>query len=190
MLLDETLRFEVEIPVKNLDGNKKILTSAIAEYLLIQLNKMKACDSGYFLSLTKLIRIGPGDSNSIPEHVVFPVECRCRMLKPVGGEVMTGVVYKVYKSGVFIKSGPMTMVCLPDDLMPNYSYVAGTNRAYVGVDLSRIECGVLVRFRVFYAAWVDNEYREFRVFASIKGDGLGPVSMNGYDGIESDEYMI
>ncbi|EYU33001.1 hypothetical protein MIMGU_mgv1a016752mg [Erythranthe guttata] len=99
---------------------------------------------------------------------------------------MDGVVYRVIGGGVFIKSGPMSYVYLSDRKMPNYNYVLGENRnpRYVGVDLSRIEIGVLVRFRVLAAKWVEDKYREFRVLASIDGDGLGPVSMNGFDGVD------
>ncbi|KAL8048076.1 hypothetical protein ABFX02_07G040500 [Erythranthe guttata] len=172
--------------VKKLNENREVRTSEIATSLLKQLSHFKACKNGYLIEVTKLISIGNGECKFSPQYIIFPVNFLCNFFMPVEGEVMDGVVYRVIGGGVFIKSGPMSYVYLSDRKMPNYNYVLGENRnpRYVGVDLSRIEIGVLIRFRVLAAKWVEDKYREFRVLASIDGDGLGPVSMNGFDGVD------
>lgn len=184
MLREVIFTFKVGIPIKNLDKNKEVLASVIANRLLKQLSNMKACEYGYLLAVTKLISIGRGDNKFSSQHILFPVDFCCRIFTPMDGEVMTGIVHKINDRGVFLKSGPMNMVYLSARLMPNYHYVLGENPAFVRDDSSKIEIGVVLRYMVFAVKWIEDRWREFRVLASIDADGLGPVSLNGLDGID------
>ncbi|KAK6138893.1 hypothetical protein DH2020_004780 [Rehmannia glutinosa] len=184
MLREVIFTFKVAVPVKNLDRNREVLTSVIANRLLKQLSNVKACEYGYLLAVTKLISIGHGDNVFSSQHILFPVDVCCRIFIPVDGEVMTGIVHKINARGVFLKSGPMSMVYLSSRLMPNYHYVSGESPAFVREDSSKIEIGVVIRYIVFAVKWIEDKWREFRVLASIDGDGLGPVSLNGLDGMD------
>ncbi|KAK4425561.1 DNA-directed RNA polymerase V subunit [Sesamum alatum] len=184
MLREVIFTKRVGIPVKNMDENREVLASVIANRLLKQLSNMKACEYGYLLAVTKLISIGEGDNNFSSQHILFPVDFRCRTFIPVDGEVMTGIVHKINECGVFLKSGPMNMVYLSSRLMPNYYFVSGENPIYMREDSSKIEVGVVLRYMVFAVKWVEDRWREFRVLATIDADGLGPVSLNGLDGID------
>lgn len=184
MLREIVFTKKVGIPVNTLDKNREIQASVIASRLLKQLSNNKACEYGYFLAVTKLISIGHGDNTFSAQHILFPVDFCCRLFVPVAGEIMTGVVHKVKEHGVFMRSGPMNIVYLSARLMPNYYYVPGENPAFLREDLSKIEIGVVVRYMVFAVKWIEDRWREFRVLASITDDGLGPVSLNGLDGID------
>ncbi|KAK4478160.1 hypothetical protein RD792_017442 [Penstemon davidsonii] len=145
----------------------------------------RACEYGYLLAVTKLISIGHGLKASRC-CTCFPVEFRCRTFIPVDGEIFTGVVKRVLERGIFLKSGPMNIVYLPSVKMPNYNYVSEENEkpVFMRDDLSKIGIGVVVRFVVFAVKWTEDRLREFRVLASIDGDGLGPVSLNGLDELD------
>ncbi|XP_047947897.1 DNA-directed RNA polymerase subunit 7-like protein [Salvia hispanica] len=184
MLREVVLTHQVWVSVKSVDINKEILASYVVGRSLKQLSKDKACKHGYMLAVTKLIRIGRGENKLCPEHILFPVVFRCRVFIPVAGEVLTGVVQHVVMGGVFLKSGPMHMVYLSTRLMPNYLFVPG-ERTYVRDDSSKIGIGVVVRYSVYAVRWIEDKYREFRVLATIDADGLGPVALNGLDGIAS-----
>ncbi|PIN08845.1 DNA-directed RNA polymerase subunit E' [Handroanthus impetiginosus] len=184
MLHEVILTFRVGIPIKTLENNREVLSSVIVNRLLKQLSNVKACEYGYLLAVTKVIGIGHGDNKFSPQHILFPVDFSCLTFLPVDGEVMTGIVHKINENGVFLKSGPMNMVYLSSRLMPNYYYVSGENRTFVRDDLSKIEIGVVIRYMVFAVKWIEDRWREFRVLATIDADGLGPVSLNGLDGIE------
>ncbi|KAH6769992.1 hypothetical protein C2S52_014795 [Perilla frutescens var. hirtella] len=184
MLREIILTKQVVISVKSLDENKEVLASFIVNRLLKQLSYAKACEYGYLLAVTKLISIGRGDSTFCSEHILFPVDFSCRTFTPVNGEVMTGIVHRVHRRGVFLKSGPMNVVFLADTEMPNYHYVLGGSPAFVREDSSKIEIGVVVRYMVLAVRWKQDRLREFRVMASITADGLGPVSLNGLDGMD------
>lgn len=184
MLREVILTIRVVIPLKILEKNNEVLTSVVANRLLVQMSKMKACEYGYVLAVTKLISIGCGDDKISSQHIIFPVDFSCRILTPVAGEVMTGIVHKITGSGVFVKSGPMNMVYISSQVMPGYHYVPGETQRFIRDDLSKIEIGVAVRYVVIAVRWIDDKWREFRVVASIDADGLGPVSLNGLDGLD------
>lgn len=184
MLREDIWTAKVVVPIKILEKNKKVLTSVVAKRLLLQMSKMKACESGYMLAVTKLISIGLGDDKFSSQHIIFPVDFCCRVFTPVAGEVMTGIVHKISSSGVFLKSGPMNMVYISSRVMPDYHYVPGETRRFMRDDLSKIEIGVVVRYVVLAVRWIEDKWREFRVLASIDADGLGPVSLNGLDGLD------
>ncbi|XP_051127725.1 DNA-directed RNA polymerase V subunit 7-like [Andrographis paniculata] len=174
----------VGIPVSSQQKNREVLASVLANALLKQLLNNKACEYGYFLSVTKLISIGQGDNKFCSDFILFPIEFRCRLFLPVAGEVMTGVVHKMNLRGVFIRSGPMNCVYLSNQLMPNYNYVPGENPTFLGEDSSKIQVGVVIRYAVYAVRWIEDRWREFRVLATIADDGLGPVSSNGLDGMD------
>lgn len=184
MLREVVLTHQVAISIKSMDKNKEVLASYIVKCLLKQLSRIKACEHGYFIAVTKLISIGRGDDKFSSKHILFPVDVCCRTFTPVDGEVMTGRVHIIGPRGVFLKSGPMNMVFLSPQKMPNYDYVSGNSPAFVGEDSSKIEMGVVVRYTVLAVRWIQDQWNEFRVLASIASDGLGPVSLNGLDGIE------
>ncbi|KAL8525022.1 hypothetical protein ACS0TY_014586 [Phlomoides rotata] len=184
MLREVIYIMRVRIPIKILENNKEVLTSVVANRLLLQMSNLKACEDGYMLAVTKLIRIGLVDDEFNSQHIIFPVKFCCQIFTPVAGEVMTGIVHKISDGGVFLKSGPMNMIYLSSRLMPDYHYVPGETQRFIRDDLSKIEIDVVVRYVVFGVRWIDDKWREFRVLASIKADGLGPVSLNGLDGID------
>ncbi|KAK4478159.1 hypothetical protein RD792_017441 [Penstemon davidsonii] len=186
MIREIIFDYEVHFPTKNLEKNGEILTSFIVTKLLNQLSRYRACKCGYLLAVTKLVSIGHGHNKSSPHCTCFPVEFRCRTFIPVNGEIFTGVVKHVLERGVFLKSGPMNIVYLSSLKMPNFNYVSDKIEKLVFMrdDLSKIEVGVVVRFVVFAVKWVEDRQREFRVLASIDGDGLGPVSSNGLDELD------
>ncbi|XP_057771405.1 DNA-directed RNA polymerase V subunit 7-like isoform X1 [Salvia miltiorrhiza] len=184
MLRKIVITKHVLISVKNMGENKEVLTSYITERLLKQLSFTKACEYGYFLAVTKLISIGHGNTEFSSEHILFPVDICCRTFTPVVGEVFTGIVHKVFERGVILKSGPMNMVYLSARKMPDYFYVLGESPTFVRDDGSKIEIGVVVRYSIFAVRWIEDKRREFRVLATIDSDGLGPVALNGLDGVD------
>lgn len=184
MLHEMVLTKRVVIPMDTLSKNKEVPASVVANKLLKHLSYIKACEEGYFLAVTKLISIGHGDDTFCSEHILFPVDFRCRMFIPMAGEVMTGIVHKINALGVFLRSGPMNFVYLARRMMPNYNYVLGEIPSFLREDSSKIGIGVVVRYKVLAVRWVGDRLREFRVLARIDADGLGPVSLNGLDGME------
>ncbi|XP_073053431.1 DNA-directed RNA polymerase V subunit 7-like isoform X3 [Primulina eburnea] len=183
MLHEGIFTLKVAVPVNNLDKNREVLVSVIVNRLLKQLSNIKASEHGYFLAVTKLRSIGQEDTNFSSQHVLFPVDFHCRTFIPVQGEVMTGIVRSVQHNGIFLKCGPMNIVYLSAQLMPDYHYVSGEN-LYQRDDSSKIENGVVVRFMIYAVRWIEDMWRDFRVLATLKGDGLGPVSLNGLDGLD------
>ncbi|CAA0806642.1 DNA-directed RNA polymerase V subunit 7 [Striga hermonthica] len=185
MLRDVVGTVGVLVPVKDLSKNRRAIGSIIASHLLTRLSQIKVCECGYLLSVTKLLNISRGQIPFGSHHIAFTVEFRCRTFLPVQGEIMNGVVHRIMRHGVFLRSGPMNIIYLSLRLMPNYHFVPGENPAHVREDMSRVEIGVVVRFMVYAVRWVeDDELKEARVLASIDGDGLGPLSLNGLDGVE------
>ncbi|KAL6548337.1 hypothetical protein OROGR_008758 [Orobanche gracilis] len=174
----------VLIPVKDLDQNRKVSSSLVANRLLLQLSQIKASECGYLLSVTKLVRIVRADNEFGSRNIILTVEFRCQTFLPVHGEILTGIVHKINRLGVFLKSGPMNVVYLSTRLMPDYHYVSGKDPSHTREDSSRIGIGVVVRYVVFAVRWIEDELKEFRILASIDGDGLGPVSSNGLDGMD------
>jgi len=186
----ETMIREVEciqhvvIPTKDIDPNGKVPTSSVVTNLLKRLTTYKAVeDVGYFIGVTKLKTICKGKSNDSTENTEFLVAFNCRTLLPMKGEIMIGIVHMTTRFGVFLKSGPMELVYLSTQKMPDYYYVDEGNRLFLSNDLSRIEEGVVVRFMVLATRWRQMT-RDICVLASIEGDSLGPVATAGLDGFD------
>lgn len=176
----------VHYPIAKIGKNGVILASDVVNTLLKMLPVFKALGPpyGYLVAVTEVISLGQGfhDKRS-SKCITFPVEFVCRTLRPVDGEVMTGVVHGVTSLGVFLRYGPMNMIFLSPSKMTGYLYQEGDKQVYLREDMSRIEVGVVVRFSVLHVKFVV-EREEYHVLATIDGDGLGPVSHNGTDDLD------
>lgn len=100
MFRELELRGRVGFPINSLDGNglvahSSVVTSLLKELLLVKSTK----DHGYFLAITKLKSIGNGEIEEESSDIFFPVAFFCRTFLPVKGDVMLGVVHKIYKKG-------------------------------------------------------------------------------------------
>ncbi|CAK7339365.1 unnamed protein product [Dovyalis caffra] len=126
--------------------------------LLDEFAKKRATkDLGYFLAVSTLENIGEGKVKQ---------QTRDRHhLQDFQGEILEGVVHKVLKHGVLLKSGPMENIYLSCMKMTGYRYVP----------TSKIEKDVVVRFVVLGTKWLEVE-REFQALVSLEGDYLGSVS--------------
>ncbi|KAK3009180.1 hypothetical protein RJ639_013520 [Escallonia herrerae] len=183
MLHEAECYYHVPIPAKDIDKNGKVALSSVATCLLKCVLELKADERcGYFLAVTKLKSIGKGYEFS--GSCYFRVDFNCRTFLPVDGEIMVGVVYAIRRSGAYLKCGPMNYVYLPARKMPGFHLVDGKNPHFLADNLSRIKNGVMIRCKVFAARWIEkirHIEREFIILASLEGDGLGPISMPGYD---------
>ncbi|XP_059650737.1 DNA-directed RNA polymerase V subunit 7-like [Cornus florida] len=178
----------VRIPTENLDRNYLVPQRTILSCLLKSMLIWKATkEHGYFLAVTKLKSIGKGEFEESSRSIFFPVAFFFRTFLPANGEIMHGVVNVVHRRGVFLKCGPIKYVYLSVRKMPNYYYVGGENPHFIKDDLSRIEKDVVILFTVFAVRWTKKRgeiEREFMILASLEGNGLGPVSMAGYEELD------
>ncbi|KAF7144538.1 hypothetical protein RHSIM_Rhsim04G0192700 [Rhododendron simsii] len=99
----------------------------------------------------------------------------CVTFKPLRGEILDGVVHKILKHGVLLRSGPIENIYLSNQKMSDYKYVPGENPIFMNDKLSKIEKDVVVRFSVIGTKYIKVE-REFQAVVSLEGDFLGPVS--------------
>lgn len=180
----------VGFPINSLDGNGSVAHSSVVTCLLKELLLLKSTkEHGYFLAITKLKSIGNVEYEEESSDIFYPVAFFCRTFLPVKGDVMLGVVHKLYNRGVFLRCGPMQFVYLSATKMPNFHYVRQkTQEVFMNDDLTRIETGVVIRFLVFAVSWRKKHWdaeREFFVLASLEGDCLGPVSLPGSDELDS-----
>ncbi|CAA7028122.1 unnamed protein product [Microthlaspi erraticum] len=175
------------------------LHQLILEKVLRGLMDERSCEEhGFFLGITAVKSIGEGkkryfknvNDDNDPGIVVtvFLVSFMCRTFLPVRGEIMEGIVDKVFATGVFISSGPLRYAYLSAIKMPRYRYVPASQTEeepyFLRDDLSRIAVGVVVRFKVLAVRFKQGEERwrdnEFYVLAYLEGnDTLGPVSLAG-----------
>ncbi|KAF5816652.1 putative nucleic acid-binding protein [Helianthus annuus] len=184
MLLEVECLHEVVIPTKDIDTNGMVPARLVVTNLLKKLTAYKALDGdGYILGVTKLKTICKGKRHESTKCFSFLVAFICRTLLPMKGEVMFGIVHRVLRTGVFLKSGPMELVYLSAQKMPNYHLVDEGNPLFLSNDLSRIEEGVVIRFVVLATRWRQMNC-DISVLASIEGDSLGPVATAGLDGFE------
>ena len=179
----------VAISTKSLDRNGVVNQSSVVTGLLKELLLLKSTEEhGYFLAVTKLKSIGNGEFEEESRDIRFPVSVVCRTFLPVLGDIMLGVVHKIYRSGVFLQCGPMKFIYLSAQKMPNFYHVQWkTQEVFMNDNLSRIENDVVIRFVVFATRWRKKDWnieREFMILASIEGDGLGPVSLPGSDALD------
>ncbi|KAM3326684.1 hypothetical protein BC332_06901 [Capsicum chinense] len=185
MLCDVEACLFVWVPVKEIKESGEHPGSIVIKHFFNELTFICATeDYGYFLKVTKVKSVGNGKLSKYSTHLMFPVTFFCRTFLPKTGEVLVGIVIKVCMQGVFLKCGPMNSIYLGRRKMPNYNYVPGENPFFLSDDQSRIENEVAVRFVVFAVRWSTTNVRKFDLLASIEGDSLGPVSLNGFDGLE------
>ncbi|OIS98856.1 PREDICTED: DNA-directed RNA polymerase V subunit 7-like [Nicotiana attenuata] len=196
MLCDLEILFYVVVPMKDIKESGQVPGSVVIKHLLDHLACVRVTeDCGYFLRITKVKSIGNGKMYQeklnngklmeLSEYIIFPVTFCFRSFLPKTGEVLVGIVIKVVSNGVFLKCGPMKFVYLSVRKMPNYTYVSGEKPFFLCDDHSRIENEVAVRFVVFAVRWNNGAVaRDFNILASIEGDCLGPISLNGLDGLE------
>lgn len=195
MFLEIEIHGHVSISKEYLDTNGVIPQSLILTGLLKELLLIKSTERhGYYIAITKLKSIGNGELEDETREIIFPVSFSCRTFLPVKGEVMFGVVYKVHRLGVFLRCGPMNLIYLSSQKMPNFHYVRLKTRGmFLRDDMSRIQDDVVVRFMVFAVRWgkarsgIERE-GEFTLLASLEGDCLGPVSL--CDGDEMDLMVM
>lgn len=187
MLSEVECSCHVVVPLKDLDKNELVPQSLIITRLLKQMLNWKSTEEhGYFLAVTKLKSIGSGEVEDSSRYILFPIIFRCRMFLPMNGEIMLGVVYRINRYGVFLRSGPINCVYLSAQKMSNYYYVDEENPFFLSNDLSRIENDVVIRFMVFGKRWtLKNRFveREFMILATLEGNCLGPIALPGYDGL-------
>ncbi|CAK7323274.1 unnamed protein product [Dovyalis caffra] len=161
MFLKVQLPWNVIIPAENLDAKGLMLQRSIVVRLLDEFAKKRATkDLGYFLAVSTLENIGEGKRHHLQDFQ---------------GEILEGVVHKVLKHGVLLKSGPMENIYLSCMKMTGYRYVPGENPVFLNDKTSKIEKDVVVRFVVLGTKWLEAE-REFQALVSLEGDYLGPVS--------------
>ncbi|XP_057475798.1 DNA-directed RNA polymerase V subunit 7-like isoform X2 [Actinidia eriantha] len=189
MFREMEVRGCVAISIKSLDRNGVVNQSSVVTRLLKELLLLKSTEEhGYFLAVTKLKSIGNGEFEEESRDIRFPVSVVCRTFLPVRGDIMLGVVHKIYRSGVFLQCGPMKFIYLSARKMPNFYHVQWkTKEVFMNDNLSRIENDVVIRFVVFATRWRKKDWnieREFMILASIEGDGLGPVSLPGSDALD------
>lgn len=190
MFLEIEFSGRVGFPINSLDGNRLVADSSVVTCLLKELLLLKSTkEHGYFLAITKLKSIGNAEFEEESSDIFFPVAFSCRTFLPVKGDVMLGVVHKIYNRGVFLRCGPMQFVYLSATKMPNFHYIRrNTQEVFMNDDLMRIETGVVIRFAVFAVSWRNKHRdaeREFFVLASLEGDCLGPLSLPGSDELDS-----
>ncbi|CAN4120449.1 unnamed protein product [Withania somnifera] len=184
MLCDFEVRLCVAVPVEDIKESGECPGNIVVRSLFKQLTCLKATEHcGYFLKITEVKRVDNGKLLNSSKHISFPVTFCSLNFLPKIGEVLDGIVIDVSRRGVFLKCGPMNSIYLSVQKMPKYNYVSSENPFFLCDDQSRIENEVAVRFKVFAMRWSET-YRKFDVLASIEGDSLGPISLNGFDGLE------
>ncbi|ESQ56150.1 hypothetical protein EUTSA_v10026282mg [Eutrema salsugineum] len=169
----------------------------IISRLLNDLIGETACrEHGFYLGITALKSISNNNSNNNnnnndhQEQVLsFTVSFTCRTFLPAKGDILQGVVYKVYLTGVFIRSGPLRNAYLSRLKMPGYRYLPAAESedekpCFQKDDLTKIAAEVVVRFEVYAVRFedgVDTEGNDVQVLATMEDDSLGPISLTGSD---------
>jgi len=183
MFCEVELLRDVAVLAENLDRYGHISQRSIITRLLEDLLGEKASkDHGYFLAVTSLKSIGKGEVVDESGDVFFPVVFNCRTFLPFKGEILQGVVHRIFRHGVFLRCGPIKYAFISARKMPNYQYVAGENPVFLSNELAKIENDVVVCFMVLGVSWIEKRgdfTKEFVMLAGIEGDSLGPISLSG-----------
>ncbi|CAN0901614.1 DNA-directed RNA polymerase V subunit 7 [Linum grandiflorum] len=176
MFLKVKLTWNVIIPADSLDARGLLLQRAIMIKLLQEFARRHSHkDLGYHIALTTVDNIGEGQVREHTGEVLFPVAFTALTFRIFRGEVVEGVVHKVFKHGVFLQCGPLENVYLSCKKMPGYNYVPGENPEFINEKMPKIGKDVTVRFMVIGTKWMEGE-REFQALVSLEGDYLGPVA--------------
>ncbi|CAA7012825.1 unnamed protein product [Microthlaspi erraticum] len=172
MFIKVKLPWNVTVPAEDMDMKGQLQRSILIRLLDAFASKKATKDLGYFVALKDLEEIGEGKIRENTGEVVFPVVFNGITFKIFTGEILNGVVHKVFKSGVLLRSGPCETVYLSNLKMPGYDYIHGEEPIFVNQNLSRIEIGSSVRFVVLAVDYREAE-KDFIVLASLVGDFLG-----------------
>jgi len=175
MFFKKQLQWNVIIPAENMDVKGLMLQRAIITRLLEDFAAKKATkDLGYLLAVTTLDKIGEGRVRQQEGDVLFPVTFTALTFNIFKGEVAEGVVQRVLRHGVFLRSGPIETIFLSAQKMPGYEHVPGESPMFHSDKQAQIKKDVVVRFSVIGTKWVEAD-REFQAVVSVDGDYLGPV---------------
>lgn len=176
MFIKVKLPWDVMIPAEDMDTTNDglMLQRAIVIRLFDAFASKKATkDLGYFITPTILEDIGEGKIKEQTGETVFPVVFSGICFKIFKGEILHGVVHKVHKVGVLLRSGPYETIFLSHSKMPGYEFIPGENPIFMNQNMSRIQISATVRFIVLDTDWREAE-KDFLALASIVGDNLGP----------------
>uniref|UniRef100_A0A0D9WE19 non-specific serine/threonine protein kinase n=1 Tax=Leersia perrieri TaxID=77586 RepID=A0A0D9WE19_9ORYZ len=151
-----------------------LLRKAVIVGLLEDIANRKASkDHGYYIAVSELKAISEGKVRELTGDVLFPVTFTCITQKPMKGEVLVGSVDKILKHGVFLKSGPIESIFLPEKTMSDYKYIGGENAVFMS-EHSKLEKDTVVRFKVMGFRWMEAD-RQFQLLATLAGHYLGPL---------------
>lgn len=176
MYLKPKLSWNVVIPAEKMDVKGLMLQKAIIMGLMEVFAAKKATnDLGYFLAVTTVQSIGEGKVRQHSGDVLFPVDFTCITFKMLAGEVLEGTVHTILKHGVFLRTGPCDKIYLSHQKMADYEFVPGENPYFMNGKSAKIEKGVVVRFMVGGARFMESD-KDFQAVVSLEGDYLGPVS--------------
>ncbi|KAF8725947.1 hypothetical protein HU200_020523 [Digitaria exilis] len=84
------------------------------------------------------------------------------------GEIMVGHIDRIFKHGMFLKSGPFDSIFMAEKSMSDYKYIGGENLMFMN-EHSKLEKDTIVRFKVLGFRWMEAD-RKFQLLATIAGD--------------------
>ncbi|XP_068635522.1 DNA-directed RNA polymerase V subunit 7-like [Aristolochia californica] len=176
MYLEAEMSENVLIPPEELHGEGLKLQRSVILHLLSDIFDKKATkEHGYLLAVTNMKSIGMGKVREFTGEVLFPVTFKCITFKPFKGEILVGVVQKILKHGILLSCGPMAIIFVAAQTMPDYHYVSGEDPIFLNDRRSKIEKNGEVRFMVLGLKWVETD-RQFQALGTLAGNHLGPVS--------------
>ncbi|KAH7522187.1 hypothetical protein FEM48_Zijuj07G0111800 [Ziziphus jujuba var. spinosa] len=176
MFLKVQLPWNVVILAENLDAKGLMLQKAIVIRLMDEFATKKATkDLGYFLAFTTLDKAGEGKVRQNTGDVMFPVVFSGITFKLYRGEILEGVVHKVFKHGVLLRCGPVENIYLSSLKRTDYQHMPEENAFFLNDMPSKIEKDVVVRFIVIGTKWLEAD-REFQALVSLDGDYLGLIA--------------
>ncbi|CAH2070691.1 unnamed protein product [Thlaspi arvense] len=100
------------------------------------------------------------------------------------GQILHGVVHKVYTYGVYLRCGPVKNVYISYMKMLDYKFVPGKNPIFMNEKMSRIQEGTTVRFMVITTKWMEAQ-RELHTLGTLEGEIIFRGSMQ----IESGQIL-
>ncbi|KAL0913002.1 hypothetical protein M5K25_016431 [Dendrobium thyrsiflorum] len=176
VFLDIEMQGNVVVPPDQLDSKGLLLRKGIILRLLEDIAGRKASkEHGYYIAVTALNSVAEGRVQELTGSVIFPVSFRCITLKPCKGEILVGVVDKVLRHGIFLKSGPIENIFLSEKKMQDYKFIMTEEPSFVNdKQQSKMEYGSRVRFKVLGIKWMEWD-RGFQMLATLAGDFLGPI---------------
>ncbi|XP_010488325.1 PREDICTED: DNA-directed RNA polymerase IV subunit 7-like [Camelina sativa] len=173
MFIKVKLPWDVLVPAEDMDTSLMLKRAIVVRLLDAFVSKKATKKLGYFITPTILETVGEGKIKEQTGEAVFPVVFNGICFKMFKGEVLHGVVHKVHKLGVFLRSGSYETIYLSHLKMSGYEFIPGENSIFMDENMSRIEIGTRVRFVVLDTEWREAE-RDFIALASIDEDNLGP----------------